>query len=221
MWKALKGLFGGGGSPAQPPTPDGDPPPAHGWDAIEAACAAVHGDAEPMHWAHKGVMAMHDLKTPPENPLDGVSIYDGGDYWHYVGFGLSELYAKQTRDPAWSGFGLELCFRLIKPEPTDEAPLWPVDLLTSLSKAVFSGSRFEHGHTVKCGPINGDPDCPAVGLFLVEDPDLGTLDTPHGRVVMLLLVGIDAETHARAQGESHLSVLAELRAENPALVTRV
>jgi hypothetical protein len=44
------------------------------------------------HWAHQGVMRMHDLRNPPENPLDGVNVYDGGSFWHYVGFGLSDLY---------------------------------------------------------------------------------------------------------------------------------
>ena len=30
--------------------------------------------------------------NPINNPLDGMSVYDGGDYWHFITFGLTELY---------------------------------------------------------------------------------------------------------------------------------
>ena len=32
------------------------------------------------------------------DPLDGISIYDGGDFWHFVTFGFSDLYEKHPED---------------------------------------------------------------------------------------------------------------------------
>ena len=32
------------------------------------------------------------------NPLNGISVYDGGDYWHVVSFGLTEIYEKLGSD---------------------------------------------------------------------------------------------------------------------------
>jgi len=33
-------------------------------------------------------------------------------HWHIVGYGMSELYAKETDDPEESGWGFELTFRV-------------------------------------------------------------------------------------------------------------
>jgi hypothetical protein len=48
------------------------------------------------------------------DPLDGISVYDGGDFWHFVTYGFSDLYEKETKDPEWSGFGFELTMKLKK-----------------------------------------------------------------------------------------------------------
>ena len=37
-------------------------------------------------------------------PLDGISVYNGGDYFHFVTYGLSELYEKQNGNPERSGY---------------------------------------------------------------------------------------------------------------------
>ena len=46
------------------------------------------------------------------DPLDGISVYDAGDFWHFVSYGLSELYTKECEDPEYSGYGIELTFKL-------------------------------------------------------------------------------------------------------------
>jgi hypothetical protein len=67
---------------------------------------------------------MHDLS---ENAaaFDGVSAYDAGDYWHFVAYGLTELYGKGNEDPNLSGFGFELTFKL--PKVSAEPALWAFD----------------------------------------------------------------------------------------------
>ena len=46
------------------------------------------------------------------DPLDGVDVYDAGDSWHLVSYGLSELYEKLSEDPNYSGYGFEFTMRL-------------------------------------------------------------------------------------------------------------
>ena len=93
-----------------------EPPEPLGWRAIEDAFENLYPNQTPVHIAHNGVMAMDDLRRPPENPLDGISIYDAGAFWHYVGFGLTELYAKSSSAPQTSGCGYELTARVRKTE---------------------------------------------------------------------------------------------------------
>ena len=54
------------------------------------------------------------------DPLDGISVYTAKEpieHWHFVTYGFSELYEKETGDPENSGFGFELTFRLVKGGP--------------------------------------------------------------------------------------------------------
>lgn len=43
-----------------------------------------------------------------------MSIYDDGDCWHFVTYGLSELYEKTSDNKEMSGFDMEFTFRLKK-----------------------------------------------------------------------------------------------------------
>jgi hypothetical protein len=203
--------------PAGPPEP---PPPALGWEFIEKAFARLYPGQKPRHWAHKGVLRMHDLKNPPENPLDGVSVYDGGAFWHYVGLGLSDLYVK-TSEGDWSGFGYEFTFRLAKAEAEQEPPLWPLNVLISLARAQFAGSDFAPGHTAQTGPIDGRNETRLTALLFVKDPSFELQDTPHGKLGFLLIVGVEAETRERALQVGGWEVIDELRARNPEFITRM
>jgi suppressor of fused-like protein len=203
-----------------PLQPAADAPPASGWEAIEQAFDALYPGQKAKHWTHDGVMRTHDLRNPPENPFDGVSIYDGGAFWHYVSFGMSDLYEKESRG-SWSGFGYELTFRLAKPASEAEPPLWPINLMGSLARAAYTGSAFAPGHTVQVGPIDGQVETTLTALLLTEDPALPVRDTPNGELSFLLLVGVEAALRERAMKEGSAGVLAELRASDPALMTRL
>lgn len=195
------------------------PPPALGWEAIEKAFGDLYSGQRPRWWEHHGVHRMHDLKRPPENPLEAVAIYDGGSFWHYVSFGMSNLFAKESKGD-WSGFGYEFTFRFPK-EVGADAPLWPVDVLISLAKAAFKGEEFAPGHTIKTGPIDGRPETPLTALLVVKDPGVQLIDTPHGKVAFLLLVGIEGSVREKVLAVGVDKVLAEISADNPSLVTRV
>lgn len=202
MWKQIKSWFS-----SETPEPE-EPPPALGWDAITQAFQGHYGRPEAGHLAHNGVLAMHDLEQPPQYPLDGISLWDGGDMWHVVGFGMSELYGKDSDDPDVSGWGYELCLRLAKESTDEDPPVWPAQLLQSLCKAQWSLPPLEPGHTLRTGSVVEGSS--VAGFLLVEDPDLGTIDTPHGRVTFLLVVGVDETQLDAAQGGKALEVFATL-----------
>jgi len=213
------GLFGKKKRGAVDRPPDEPPPPAPGWSAIERAFSGLYPAHPPRWWEHNGVSVMHDLGNPPENPLEAVAIHDAGPFWHYVSFGMSDLFAK-TSDGEWSGFGYELTFRSPKGVDADP-PLWPVDVLISLAKAAYQGAEFGPGHTIQTGPLDGRPQTRLTALLMVKDPGVELIDTPHGKVAFLLLVGVEGSVREKGLAEGVDAVLAEISAANPHLVTRV
>jgi suppressor of fused len=204
------------------PAPPEEPATALGWDAIEAAFARLYPGQRPKHWKHDGILRMHDLRNPPENPFDGVNVYDGGAFWHYVSLGMSDLYGKEG-DDEWSGFGYELTFRLAKrDEGEDDPPLWPINVMGSLGRAAFTGSEFRPGDTVQMGPIDGRAETRLTALLIARDPGFEqVLDTPNGKLELLLLLGVENVLRERARAVGGETTLRELRAENPQLLTRL
>jgi hypothetical protein len=53
---------------------------ATGWDAIDEEANRIYpGQDNPKHYA-----ALIKWRLGGPDPLDGISVYDGGDYWHFV-----------------------------------------------------------------------------------------------------------------------------------------
>jgi hypothetical protein len=89
---------------------------ADGWDAIDEEAKRIYpGQDNPKHYA-----ALIKWRLGGPDPLDGISVYDGGDYWHFVTYGLSELYEKESENKEWSGYGMEFTFKLKKDNYVDE-----------------------------------------------------------------------------------------------------
>lgn len=124
----LFGLFGKKKISKGSKTPSSEEnPPAPGWNVIEDVFRKHYVEQAPKWWEHKGVHRMNDLYNPPENPLEAVAIFDSKSFWHYLSFGMSDLFAKET-EGEWSGFGYEFTFRLAKGESDRKPPLWPVNI---------------------------------------------------------------------------------------------
>ena len=67
---------------------------ANGWDSITNLCDKVYPNQEnPKHYG-----TLISWRLGGNNPLQGISVYDGGDYWHFITYGLSELYEKIGTD---------------------------------------------------------------------------------------------------------------------------
>ncbi len=193
-----------------------------GWDAINAGLAALYPGQEPKHF---GTALPYTLGG--NDPLDGISVYwaeSPRPHWHYVTYGFSELYDKQSDDAADSGYGFELTFRLaVAPgQGADDAPpVWPMNLLQNLARYVFSsGNVFEAGHHLDAnGPIALDTDTVLRHLALVEDPQLPPRDTPNGRVRFLQIVGLADDEMAAVRRWSTQGVLDALLPAMPLWIT--
>jgi suppressor of fused len=190
-----------------------------GWSAIDAALERLYPGVEPKHY---GTIIKWRLGGP--DPLDGISVYERDDHWHYVSYGMSELYEKESGDPDESGWGFEFTFRLARTPGETEAPLWAANLLQNLARYVFgSGNPFGPGHHLDVsGPISLDhPDTAIRAITFTDDPELGVIDTPHGRLRFLQVVGLTLEEYATIERWDATGVLDALRPHLPLLVTDV
>jgi len=169
---------------------------------------------------------MHDIS---ENAaaFDGISAYDAGEYWHYVTYGLTELYGKDGEDPSVSGFGYEFTFKL--PKLSEKPPAWAFDFLEAIGKSVWKGSVYAAGHTIETGPLDGRPNTRETAVLVVPDPTFpAPIASPHGQFELLLLLGVEDEyrqrvlaAHEQSDTDWAAPVIAELRERNPNLVTPI
>jgi suppressor of fused-like protein len=190
-----------------------------GWDAIEAALDQIYPGVEPKHF---GTVVKWRFGGP--DPLDGISFYprlDPVPHWHVVTYGMSELYAKESENAEESGWGFEFTFRLRR-EPQDaEPPIWVANFLQNLARYVFeTGNWFEVNHHMDLnGPIALDRETLIRAIVFAEDPELGTIDTPHGTVQFLQVVGVTPDEYAATQAWSVREFLELLEERIPLLVT--
>jgi len=211
----------GAGGSDQPSLADGEPT-ASGWDAIDAACRRLYGDQQPRHVGYAPGRAFGSV-------LQGCSAYRADDHWHYVTYGLSNLFDDdEGENDGFSGWGYELAWRVRDPGAEAQAPGWPFTVLQRLAKwasdggvLLAEGSRLTIGTPVTGYPHTGGPDTPLTGVLVATDPELGEIDTANGRVRFLQFVAVDAETLAVAQEAGSTAVIDRLRQADPLMVTVV
>ena len=180
---------------------------APGWDAITEEFDRVYpGQTNPLHYA-----AIVPYMLGGDDPLNGISIYDGGDFWHFVSYGLTELYDKESEDKEWSGYGFELTFKLKKgcyDPANEEKELKSVaGILQQVAKITFSsGDIFQNNEYIYTGQTAGidyEQKSPLTGFICINDPTVNTLETPNGRVEFIELIGMtDAELKTLGSNDS-------------------
>jgi hypothetical protein len=189
---------------------------APGWEAINRALQPLYPDVEPLHWA---TLIKWRLGGP--DPLDGVSVYERDDHWHYVSYGMSELYEKESDIAEISGWGFEFTLRVAR-HPGEDAPIWAANLLQNLGRYVFStGNNFAAGHHMTLnGPIDLEDENTLIrNIAFCIDPELGRVDTPHGELTFLQVVGLTNAEYEAAQAWNTEKLLDTLREHLPLLVT--
>jgi hypothetical protein len=133
------------------------------------------------------------------DPLDGISLYENTEprpHYHLISYGLSDLYKKsEGTDPGISGWGYEFTMRVAMDPDSNEPPYWAINLMQNLARATFEGgSIFGPLHSIDCnGPIRQGSSTMLSAVMFVVDPELGEIETPHGKLQFLQLVGITAD----------------------------
>ena len=181
-----------------------------GWDAITAAFDKMYpGQDNPIHF---GTLIPWRLGGP--DPLQGVSAYDGGDYFHLVTYGLSDLYEKEGSDPEYSGYGLEFTLKLRKAGYEDELSELKciAGIFNDLARLTFeNGEQFFPDEYIYTGQELGfdrQQKSKLTGFITVLD-EAGTIDTPNGKVDFVKLIGAtDAELKAIMEGKLRVRELA-------------
>ena len=196
---------------------------AVGWDFINIELAKIYSEQEPVHFAPTLHYALGG-----EEPLDGISLYKSSKqtkHLHFITYGFSELYYdEESAGGEFSKYGFELTFRL-KIENEDDNINWVCNLLQNLAKYVFkSGKWFEEFHFIPAnGPIRSGFDTDITALAFVIDPELGKIETPHGEVMFLQMVGITtAEYEALKQNpktNETQKLIEKLKQTNELLIT--
>lgn len=192
---------------------------APGWEAIDQALDRLYTRQTPKHY---GTLIGYGLGG--KDPLPGISAYKRitpVPHWHFITYGFSELYAKESDDPQTSGYGFELTFRLADPDDSEDPPAWALNFLQNLARYVFdSGNVFHAGHYLNAnGPIAADSDSAIRSVAFAHDPELAPIDTEHGRVEFLQLVGLTNEEEFALKRWSTLKVLEVFQDYLPLWVT--
>ncbi len=175
-----------------------------GWNAITEAFGKKYS-ADPQHIQPELPYAMGG-----DDPLDSVAVYDGGDYYHCVSFGLSELYGKESDDAEHSGMGFELTLKLAKAGLSDEqAELENIAaLMQSLAELCFEQeeviSPYEYIYTGQEQGIDTDSKSNICGFITLPD-EMGKLQTPNGRLQFVQLIGV-TNAELKPVLEGHWSV---------------
>lgn len=162
-----------------------------------------------------------------KDPLDGISVYESQnqeDHYHIVSYGLSELYYnEESAGKEFSKYGFEFTFRLKKKEGDDFN--WAMNLMQNLARYVFeTGKWFEEFHFIPTNsPIRLDYDTNLTAIAFVLDPELGKIQTPHGEVQFLQMVGITTDEYELLKQNPKLAetekLLDQLKINNPLLIT--
>ena len=197
---------------------------APGWDEIEDAMKAVYGEQEPKHFGT--VIQSRAMFGGPEY-LDGYSAYASPKgYSHIVTFGMSELYADETRlGHDFSKWGYEMTIKLKGEQP--ENCVWAMNMLGNLARYTFQSERYFEpnqyvGSAKNPESINlSKPESKITSLLIINDTELPTRQTIYGELAFLQLVGITTDEFIKVKENRALVpvLLDRLRADYPDLET--
>lgn len=185
---------------------------ASGWDAITEVFDRLYpNDKEPMHYAPDVYWELGG-----DEPLNGVSIYDAGDYYHFITYGLSELYEKESDDEEYSGYGMEFTFKLKKDGLEDEEKeiINIYNYLQAIARITFTnGTLFEQYQSLSLGKNEGidvNKKSLITDFIMVPDSKCEGIDTPNGRVNFVCFVGVTKnEINAKTSKEITVKELYE------------
>ncbi len=163
---------------------------AVGWKAIENEVEKVYPNQKPLHF---GTIIRYSLGG--NDPLDGISIYETDEYYHFITFGLSDLYDEKTSDNELSGFGKEFTIKLKKDDRLDkDSEINNIcNILQQLARITYKGTNFLPNQYLSTGQtvgIDAFQKSNITGFIMINDPSFNTITTPHGIVQFVEFVGV-------------------------------
>lgn len=163
-----------------------------GWEAITEECERIYpGQTNPKHYG-----TLIGWQLGGNDPLDGISIYDGGSYWHFVTYGLSELYEKESDIEEVSGYGMEFTFKLKKDDyENEEAEIKCIcGILQTIARITFTRSEifsaYEYLYTGQTQGIDTKMESNITGFITIPDKDFQSINTPNGKVDFVEFIGV-------------------------------
>ncbi|MBS6469626.1 suppressor of fused domain protein [Phocaeicola dorei] len=161
-----------------------------GWNAITDTFLKLYPEqTEPRHFA-----PLFSYRLGGD-PLDNISVYESDDFFHFVSYGLSELYQKESEDKEYSGYGFEFTLKLKKTSLNNvQNELECIcGILQSLAEETFSnGSIFKPYEYIYTGQTNGidsEGVSNITGFVTILD-EAGEIITPNGKLQFVQLVGV-------------------------------
>ena len=168
---------------------------APGWDAITDLCNKVYPNQEnPKHYG-----TLISWKNGGNDPFKGISIYDGGDYWHFITYGLSELYEKESDIKDVSGYGMEFTFKLKKDnyENEENEIKCICGILQSIARITFTTGEvfksYEYLYTGQTEGIDVNGKSNITGFITIPDNKFHELYTQNGKVEFVEFIGVTDE----------------------------
>ncbi len=172
---------------------------ASGWDAITLEFDRIYPNQK--NPLHMGTLISWELGG--NDPLRGISIYDAGDCWHFVSYGLTELYEKESEDLQWSGYGMEFTFKLKKDErQNDDDEIRGIcGIFQTLARMTFTNGNiflpYQYIYTGQEVGMDVNQQSKITGFFTIPDQEANTLETENGKVEFVQFVGAtDSELKA-------------------------
>ncbi|XP_063988966.1 suppressor of fused homolog [Diachasmimorpha longicaudata] len=208
-------------------------PRALGLDALHSVCKEIY----PNQLNPLTVTAIIKYWLGGPDPLDYINMYENPGcpelgvppHWHYISLGLSDLHGDgrlhaKTGPGRPSGFGFELTFRLARERGETTPPTWPANVMQQLAKYVFnSGNMLFPGDHVSWHAPLGTGGGRITQILMGKDPQLpNSINTPHGEVSFIQIIGVTSEELQAAQhwnGLGLVNLLKTSRSCGPWLVT--
>jgi len=194
---------------------------APGWEAVDEVFEKVYPNQNP---AHFGTVLTSRAVLGGDEYIDGYSIYQSPNgYMHLLTYGMTELYVdEESFGGEWSRWGYEMTIKL--KEDSVEDCKWAIDMLSNLARYTYTKERFFEPMQFIAGngtSLHIGTESAITALFVVNDTECQGIDTVHGRVEFMQLVGItQRELEVLKADNSHAAVLYErMKKDSPNLIT--
>lgn len=163
-----------------------------GFDAITNLCDEVYPNQKnPKHYG-----TLISWEFGGNDPLKGISVYDGGDYWHFITYGLTELYEKESTIKEISGYGMEFTFKLKKDnyENEENEIRCICGILQSIARITFSKGEifnpYEYLYTGQTEGIDYNKKSNITGFITILDDKFHEINTSNGKIHFVEFIGV-------------------------------